>query len=687
MSYKALYRTYRPINFKEVMGQEHIVLTLQNIISQKKIGHAYLFAGPRGTGKTSVALIFAKAVNQIEETNASSEELDIIEIDAASHNGVAEVRNIISNVNYAPSKGKYKVYIIDEVHMLTKGAFNALLKTLEEPPEHVIFIFATTEPHKIPITILSRTQRFNFRRIEESIIGKQLRNVLEKENISFDEESIKFISKLSQGSLRDALSIVDQASAFGNNNVNFESISQVFGIISIENQIKLLNSAFFGDSKLLMTLINKFLDNGIDIERLTTSLLEIIKDYIIFKKTSDINLISFLSKNELDTIKIDIDFAYSSLKIFMDLLTNLRYTLIPRQLIELSMLKILKKPSNENATEEKETLEEIDSNKTLEETNIFDQEENQSINLSEKEKEKMENLFEKHFGDEKLDKSINKEEITNEETPQEEDIESLEEKSTKEQNLQLFEINENLETNKELKLDKEVNLNKELESKKEEKLEETPNKQNENLKVTNLEEKKEAESSKTLELLSKNEKFSQEEKEEDEEDIMKLFDNELDSVETQEINKENVVNLFIQAKRDEIEKDKLNWNKVQNHISNDKFKMFVELLIKTKIISSGEKFLLLSSEEEYVLDGINIERKNEDFIKFINKILGKPKLIFAINKDMFEEAKNEWQTLKDEDNLPSPKEILVPKVNLDSKTIEEKVGEELFNEVFSIGED
>ncbi len=671
MSYKALYRTYRPNHFKEVIGQEHIVLTLQNIISQNKIGHAYLFAGPRGTGKTSVAHIFARAVNKIEEITYLSEELDIIEIDAASHNGVAEVRNIIANINYAPTKGKYKVYIIDEVHMLTKGAFNALLKTLEEPPEHVIFILATTEPHKIPITILSRTQRFNFRRIEENIIGKQLREILKKENISFDDESIKFISKLSQGGMRDALSIADQASAFGNNNVTFESISQVFGIISIENQIKLLNSAYSGDSKLLMNLINKFLDNGIDIEKLTTSLLEIIKDYIILQKTNDINLVTFLSEKELETIKIDVDFAYKSLKIFMDLLTNLRYTLIPRQLIELAMLKILKKSpdaKNEKLTK-KDNFEKISSDEILEKTDLFDKKETSS--LKENDNEIEENLFEDNKENEQLDELENEENLfenndENEQLEQKQELEKKSEFDEKQELEQKQEFDENLKSSEEL--------------------EDSLNKIEEDSTTTTQIDAKDDQFGQTLESISKNEDtFKEDEKEEEE--IMKLFDNENEANEAQEINKENIINLFIQANRAEIEKDKINWNNIQKYISKEKYKTFVELLVKTKIISSGETFLLIFSDQEYVLDAINIERKSEKFIKFINEILGKPKLIFAIDKNMFEEAKNEWMTLKNENNLPSAKKIVVPKINLESKTIEEKVGEELFNEVFSVNED
>ena len=249
LSYKALYRKYRPENLLEVVGQEHVITTLKNIITNNQTSHAYLFAGPRGTGKTSVALAFAKTLNctNLKENNVPCKtckqcksvknSLDIIEIDAASNNGVGEIRSLIDNVKYAPSISKYKVYIIDEVHMLSKGAFNALLKTLEEPPKYVIFILATTEAHKIPSTILSRTQRFNFHKIDNSIIKKHLKEIMQKEKFDFDDAAVDLIAKLANGSIRDALSILDQVAAYSNAKIYFEFISQVFGITSIENQI------------------------------------------------------------------------------------------------------------------------------------------------------------------------------------------------------------------------------------------------------------------------------------------------------------------------------------------------------------------------------------------------------------------------------------------------------------------
>lgn len=219
MSYKALYRTYRPQTFEDVAGQSHVTITLQNAIKENRIAHAYLFAGPRGTGKTTIAKIFAKAINCMGENPPCNEcsnckeitlgdHPDVIEIDAASNNGVNEVRELIDKVKYAPINAKYKVYIIDEVHMMTPEAFNALLKTLEEPPAHIVFILATTEPHKILPTIISRCQRFDFQRVDENDIITRLKYVLEEEKVDYEEEALAIISKLADGGMRDALSIL-----------------------------------------------------------------------------------------------------------------------------------------------------------------------------------------------------------------------------------------------------------------------------------------------------------------------------------------------------------------------------------------------------------------------------------------------------------------------------------------------
>lgn len=314
MAYKALYRTYRPNSFAEVAGQEHIVRTLQNAVNQNKIAHAYLFCGPRGTGKTSIAKIFAKAVNctstdshpcmECENCLAITEGThpDIVEIDAASNNGVEEVRSLIEKVKYAPIKGRYKVYIIDEVHMMSSGAFNALLKTIEEPPAHVIFILATTEPHKVLPTIISRCQRYDFTKVANKDIIQRIQLILESEHITCEEEVIRIIAQLSDGGMRDALSIMDQCIAYAQNDIKVYHINEIYGITTVKEKIELFQLMYNKDAGRLMHAIQNITEKGIDIKRLTMDLIEILKESVIYDYTKEINLLHTLNKEEVDIV-------------------------------------------------------------------------------------------------------------------------------------------------------------------------------------------------------------------------------------------------------------------------------------------------------------------------------------------------------------------------------------------------
>lgn len=314
MAYKALYRTYRPQTFEEVAGQKHIIRTLKNALATNKIGHAYLFCGPRGTGKTTMAKLFAKALNCeeglghqcnvcsncIEITEGSHP--DVIEIDAASNNGVEQVRDLIDKVNYLPLKGKYKVYIIDEVHMMTTSAFNALLKTIEEPPAHVIFILATTEPHSIIPTILSRCQRYDFTKVSDGDIEERMATVLDKEGIEYDKEAVRAIVSLADGGMRDALSILDQILAYSGNTLNVEDVYSLFGLASEEDKVSFLKMIADGDVTRVLGRIKAFTSGGIDIKRLTQDLLDILKDVLILKKTNDENELSLISEQHAEQL-------------------------------------------------------------------------------------------------------------------------------------------------------------------------------------------------------------------------------------------------------------------------------------------------------------------------------------------------------------------------------------------------
>ena len=356
--YLALYRQYRPNVFDEVQGQEHIVRTLLNIINSQKISHAYLFCGPHGTGKTSVAKIFANTINCSHSNdiykpcqdciNNIDRNLDIIEIDAASNNGIDDVRDLREKIKHLPTQSKYKIYIIDEVHMLSKGAFNALLKTLEEPPKHVIFILATTDPQKIPLTILSRVQRFNFKRIDKKTIIKHLMNVFKEEKIEYEDNVLDLIASLGAGSLRDTLSIADQVSIFaGSEKIKLSDVEKLFGITNIDNIINIINLATSHSIKDLIQLTTKLVENGMDIERFTIQMINVLKDYLILIKTNAIDLLEYTTLDDLKKINISQDKIYDYISELINILKEVKFSDLPLQSLELGLIKLATLKTND----------------------------------------------------------------------------------------------------------------------------------------------------------------------------------------------------------------------------------------------------------------------------------------------------------------------------------------------------
>ena len=362
MAYKALYRTYRPTTFEEVAGQQHIVKTIRNALSTGKIAHAYLFAGPRGTGKTTMAKLLAKALNcehgigcqcnECKNCQAINEGThpDVLEIDAASNNGVDEIRDLIDKVKYGTILGKYKVYIIDEVHMMTAGAFNALLKTLEEPPEHVIFILATTEPHKILPTILSRCQRYDFSKVSDSDIRERLKTILENENIDYNEEAINLIISLADGGMRDALSILDQVLAYSGDKLSVQDVLDIFALESTEEKINLLNSIVEGNVTDILGRLNAYIEKGTDIKRLTNDLLVILKDVLIYSSSNNMKYLQVLKEDEVIKLSnvIDATKAMEMITVLMNTLKDYKNVTAINPLFEVTLLKLASiKPQNE----------------------------------------------------------------------------------------------------------------------------------------------------------------------------------------------------------------------------------------------------------------------------------------------------------------------------------------------------
>lgn len=356
--HKALYRVYRPKNFNDIVGQEHIVRTLKNQIESQNIGHAYLFCGTRGTGKTSTAKIFSRAVNC---TNLHDDEpcnecescrdiledktMDVIEIDAASNNSVDDIRELRENVKYSPSKSKYKVYIIDEAHMLSPGAFNALLKTLEEPPSYVIFILATTESHKIPATILSRCQRFDFKRVTVKDISSRMKYICEKEGIEADEKALNLIARNSQGALRDALSILDQCISFEGHTITYNDVIELLGSVNIEQLFELADSIIKENTKKSLQILNDFIIWGKDVRNLVNDLIDHFRNLMVCKISNDLDDIISLPEETIDLLKqqastIDTNNLIRILNILSETQDSMKVSSNPRVLMEVTMMKI-----------------------------------------------------------------------------------------------------------------------------------------------------------------------------------------------------------------------------------------------------------------------------------------------------------------------------------------------------------
>lgn len=362
MSYTALYRKFRPDNFSDVKGQEHIVTTLKNQINANRIGHAYLFCGTRGTGKTTVAKILAKAVNCENPDNGSpcnecptcraisaGASMNVIEIDAASNNGVDNIREIRDEVQYPPTEGHYKVYIIDEVHMLSIGAFNALLKTLEEPPSYVIFILATTEAHKIPVTILSRCQRYDFKRISIDVISDRIRELTEKEKVDIEEKAIRYIAKAADGAMRDALSLLDQCIAFYlGEKLTYDNVLEVLGAVDLTVFSELLRSIINEDTVGAINNLDEVIMSGRDLSQFVVDFTWYMRNLLLVM-TSDDDALSFIdvTSERLESLKeeakmTDANTLMRYIRVMSELTNTLKNATSKRVLVEVALVKMIK---------------------------------------------------------------------------------------------------------------------------------------------------------------------------------------------------------------------------------------------------------------------------------------------------------------------------------------------------------
>lgn len=360
MSYTALYRKFRPDTFGDVKGQDHIVTTLRNQLKAGRIGHAYLFTGTRGTGKTTVAKIFARTVNCENPSEdgpcgecrscraiAAGASMNVIEIDAASNNGVDNIREIVEEVSYSPAEGKYKVYIIDEVHMLSIGAFNALLKTLEEPPSYVIFILATTEVHKIPVTILSRCQRYDFKRITIETIADRLRELMDKEQVHVEEKALRYIAKTADGSMRDALSLLDQCIAFHfGEELTYDKVLDVLGAVDTEVFARLLEMVLARDITGCISLLEEVVMQGRELTQFVADITWYLRNLLLVRTSgSDIEDVIDVSSDNLARLRaeaerMDAEEIMRQIRIFSELSSQIKYATQKRILIEMTLIKL-----------------------------------------------------------------------------------------------------------------------------------------------------------------------------------------------------------------------------------------------------------------------------------------------------------------------------------------------------------
>ena len=380
MSYTALYRKFRPQQFEDVKGQEHIVTTLKNQIKADRIGHAYLFCGTRGTGKTTVAKIFAKAVNcehpidgspcgecPVCKSIAAGTSMNVIEIDAASNNGVDNIRQIREEVAYRPTEGKYKVYIIDEVHMLSAGAFNALLKTLEEPPAYVIFILATTEVHKIPITILSRCQRYDFHRISIDTITDRLAELMETEQVQVEERALRYVAKAGDGSMRDALSLLDQCIAFHlGEKLTYENVLEVLGAVDTEVFSRLLRQVLDQDVVGAIRTIDSLVDEGRELGQMVNDFTWYLRNLLLIQSADDMEEVLDMSAEHLASLKEEAGMVSPGtlirfIRVFSELGNQIKYAAQKRILLELAVIKLCRPQMEEDRDSLSQRMEILES--------------------------------------------------------------------------------------------------------------------------------------------------------------------------------------------------------------------------------------------------------------------------------------------------------------------------------------
>lgn len=640
MAYKALYRIYRPDGFNQMVGQKHIVKTLQNAVERNQIAHAYLFCGPRGTGKTSTAKIFAKAINCEAENRPcgicdnckealTGAHPDIIEIDAASNNGVEEARNLIEKVKYAPLKGKYKVYIIDEVHMMSTSAFNALLKTIEEPPAHVIFILATTEPHKVISTIISRCQRFDFAKISRSEIIDRLTYITQKEGIKTDRKVLESIAILSDGGMRDALSILDQCRAYSPEEITIHDVNEIYGVVSIQELCNLFEYAKYKKSESLIKKIEEYDRTGVDIKRLTTDLIDVLKESVIYDYSKDVSMLNNLNEEQVHKCKENTSTKQRLDMIDVLMVTYERYYQASNvsSYFEIGMLKIMNM-MEDNLVE------------SLPKLNAYQEEVTTPIIKEEKIEEQDETGF--------------KEEV--EETAEEKVVASDEEEITEaipallvDESMLINTLEEIEEqTIEEISIPYEQGINTFMEEVKEEPLHQEE-------MISQIPEQKEVIIQEEMQVqepeLIQNEVIleQREEKAANVEPVLQMKISGLDDT--------FLLGLLVGANKPEKSRDRQQMLNILSFTLDSEYAKYANLLKSSNIVASAETYILIHVESQVLANEINDLDKNCDFAKFTEVLLEKSKKVFCITNDKMEELILLFKEKSAENALPEPAQI------------------------------
>lgn len=614
--YQVYYRKYRPQSFAELVGQNHIVRTLQNAVIYDKLAHAYIFCGPRGTGKTSLARLFAKSINCTNVQDGLScnvcenclllqnqDHPDIIEIDAASNNGVDEIRTLVERVKYAPLKGKYKVYIIDEVHMMTSGAFNALLKTLEEPPSHVIFILATTESHKILPTIISRCQRYDFYKVNTNESSKRMKLILEAENIEFELAALNQISIISDGGLRDALGLLEQVVLYNNAKVTLNAVNEVCGMVSDEDKVNLLMSLLSDSPKDLVEELYNIHQKSLSDSMLINELLSLLKDTLVYMQLNDS---SYAVHQEHYLQLIASRFNTKQIIDLMDELLN-----VQKQSVRSSQLGLLLEVTLYNINQQ---------------FNIS----NNYGNSSDAEHKEIQKIAEQNqmvFESENANEQQNSQNI---------DVAApvLDDKPTQP-------IVESLGGHDAILLDSQ----------------EDPNLADDELLECNLDNSDDDDSQ--IEVVETNEDG-------DNLNVYKLESlpeqpefrtNVLDFIEEHKVNTNDVLNVLVQAERENLKQAQIKWENTSLYISHQSLSRIATVLCDAVPVAACNEAVVITFESQTQANYVNAPKQAQVIEQFLQEILGCKTVCFALSTDHWIDCKNEYMKLRQVGKLPKAKPI------------------------------